>query len=273
MRKLFLVLMLVISFGFTLAEGHPFTLETNPPQASNAAVGITQVTVQYSEAIEIDFSVLKVFDSNGDQIDNKDTKYFEGEKSLIVTTPPLEDGVYTVTSKVLSRVDGHLVPFAFVFAVGEVKIDPSLIEGQNTSETLFYPEAGARFPGLVGQTIVLGGVISSLLMWYTQKQELFSDKLPQLQKLFRSKFLSIIGIGLIAIFISNILMLVMQTIRLETSALDAIQTSFGTTWLIRMVITISLLVPASAVPVMTGVLLLVVNRSTVGIDINTSLST
>ena len=37
--------MLVISIGFPLAEGHPFTIETNPPQASNAPTGITQVSV------------------------------------------------------------------------------------------------------------------------------------------------------------------------------------------------------------------------------------
>ena len=112
MKKLFLVLVLVISFGFPLAEGHPFTIGTDPPQASNVPTGTTQISVQYSEAVEIDFSVLKVFDSNGEQIDNRDTKYFEGEESLIVTTPPLEDGVYTVTSKVLSKIDGHLVDYA-----------------------------------------------------------------------------------------------------------------------------------------------------------------
>jgi copper transport protein len=234
--------MLVISFGFPLAEGHPFTTETNPSQASSALTGITQVSVTYSEAIEIDFSVLKVFDRNGEQIDYKDTSYFEGEQSLVVTTPQLEDGVYTVTSKVLSRIDGHLVDYAFVFAVGEVKIDPSLIEQQGTSENLFYPEAGARFPGIVGETIVLGGVISSLLIWRTLRRDLIEDKLSQLQKTFHNKFSSIIGIGLIAVFVSNILMLVMQTIRLETSAFEAIQTSFGTTWLIRMGITIGLLV-------------------------------
>ena len=200
--------MLVISFGLPLAEGHPFTSETNPPQASNAPVGVTQVSVTYSEAVEIDFSVLKVFDSNGDQIDNKDTKYFQGEESLVVTTPPLEDGVYTVTSKVLSKIDGHLVDYAFVFAVGEVKIDPSLIEQQGTSELIFFPEAGARFLGFVGETIVLGGVISSLLIWRTQRKDLFTDKLEQLQEKFQSKFSSITGLGIVAVFISNILIFV-----------------------------------------------------------------
>lgn len=240
MKKLFLILILVISIGFPLAEGHPFTIGTDPPQASSVPTGITQISIQFSEAVEIDFSAIKVLDSNGEQIDNKDTKYFEGEDSLVVTTPPLEDGVYTVTSKVLSKVDGHLVDYAFVFGVGEVTINPEdIVEG--TSETLFYPEAGARFPGLVGQTIVLGSVISSLLIWNRQRTELISEKLAELQEKFHNKFSTITGIGLIAVFASNILMLVMATIRLETSPLEVIQTSFGNTWLIRMGITIALL--------------------------------
>ena len=242
MKTFLLILLFVSSIGIPLAEGHPFTIETNPPQGSNAPVGITQISVQYSEAIEIEFSTLKVYNSNGDQIDNKDTAYYQEKNSLVVTTPPLQDGIYTVTSKVLSKIDGHLVDDAFVFGVGEVKIDPSLLKQQGTSETLFYPEAGARFPGLVGQTIVLGCVISSLLIWFTHKKDLYSDKITQLQEKFQSKFSSITGIGLIAVFVSNILMLIMQTIRLETSAVEVIQTSFGTTWLIRMGITIGLLI-------------------------------
>ena len=43
------------------------------------------------------------------------------------------------------------------------------------------------------------------------------------------------------IFISNILMIAVQTVRLETSPIEAIQTNFGSIWLIRMAITIVLL--------------------------------
>ena len=242
MKKLLLIFFIISFIGIPLAEGHPFTTETNPSQGSNAPVGITQITARYSEAVEIDFSSIKVYDSNGNQIDNKDTSYFEGTNSLAVTTPPLQDGVYTVTSKVLSKVDGHLVNDAFVFAVGDVKIDPSLLEQQKTSEPLYYPEAGARFPGLVGQTIVLGSIISSLLIWKYQRKDLIADKLSQLNEKFHNRFLSIIGIGLIAIFISNMLMLIVQTLRLETSPIDVIQTTFGTVWIMRMIITIGLLI-------------------------------
>jgi len=241
MKVVLLVFLLISVIGFPLVSAHPFTDETIPPQFSNAPVGTSEVVVIYSEAIEISFSALKVFDSNGEQIDNKDTRYYEGDYSLIVSTPPLDDGVYTVTSKVLSRVDGHLVDYAFVFAVGDVVIDPTLIESQSTTELIFFPEAGARFPGLVGQTIVLGAVIASMFVWGTQRKDLIKDELNKFEKFFHSKFMSIIGFGLIIVFASNILMLTVQTLRLETSAFEVLQTSFGMTWIIRMGFTVALL--------------------------------
>ncbi|MFB5597453.1 MAG: CopD family protein, partial [Nitrosopumilaceae archaeon] len=241
MKKFLIIFVLIATFGFPLVSAHPFTEDTNPTQFSNVLTGTTEVTVYYSEGVEIDFSALKVFDSNGDQVDNKDTRYFEGDYSLAVTTPPLTDGTYTVTSKVLSKVDGHLVDDAFVFAVGDVKIDPALLEKTGPSELIFFPEAGARFPGFVGETIVLGVVISSLLIWGTQRTDIIKDQMTKLQKIYHGKFVSLIGIGLILVFASNVLVLAMQTIRLETSAFDALQTSFGTTWIVRMIITIVLL--------------------------------
>ena len=49
---------------------------------------------------------MKIFDANGNQMNKRDTSYYEDELS-IVTTPPLEeDGIYTATTKVLSRLMG-----------------------------------------------------------------------------------------------------------------------------------------------------------------------
>ena len=229
--------MLVFFLGFPLASAHPFLLDSEPGQGQNAPAGTTQIITNYSEAVEIGFSELRVYDANGNQVDNKDTAYNGGETSLIVTTPPLEDGVYTITSKVLSKIDGHLVQAAIVFGVGDVKIDSSLLEKQENSETTFIPESIARFPGLVGQTIVLGGVIVSITIWSSQ-QTRFREVFADINEQFKVKFSKIIGIGVIATFASNFIMLGVQTWRLETSPLDVIGTTFGTTWLIRMIITI-----------------------------------
>ena len=229
--------MIIFFLGLPIANAHPFLLDSEPGQGQNAPAGTTQIITNYSEAVEIGFSELRVYDANGNQIDNKDTSYNNGETSLIVTTPPLEDGVYTITSKVLSKVDGHLVQAAIVFGVGDVKIDSSLLEQQETSETTFIPESIARFPGLVGQTIILGGVIVSITIWSSQ-QTRFRDVFEDIHFQFKSKFSKIIGLGVIATFASNFIMLGVQTWRLETSPLDVIGTTFGTTWLIRMIITI-----------------------------------
>ena len=240
MRGLLILLLVFSSISIPIVYAHPFTEETIPSLTSNAPTGTSEVIIFFSEPIDINFSEVKVLDSNGNQIDNKDTNYFEDELSLIVTTPPLEDGVYTVTTKVLSKVDGHLVPDAFLFGVGNV--DTKNIEALSSpSELVFLPEAGARFPGIVGQTIVLGVVIASLIIWGTQNKQSIKEELEKIEKIHHGKFMLITGIGLGLVFISNILMIIVQSIRLETSPFDAIQTDFGNIWVIRMAITVILL--------------------------------
>ena len=233
MQKILIALLIISSISIPFAAAHPFTEETIPSLTSNAPAGTTEVIVFFSEPVDINFSEIKVFDTNGNQIDNKDTSYYEGELSLIVTTSPLEDGVYTVSTKVLSKVDGHLVPDAFLFAAGDVVIDPSMLELERPSELVFLPEAGARFPGLVGQTIVLGAVIASLIIWGTQNKQLIREELDRIENFHHGKFMSITGVGLMLVFISDILMIAIQTIRLETSPIDAIQTEIRFQCLLR----------------------------------------
>ena len=227
--------------GFPLAYAHPFLLDSEPVQGQSVSIGTTQITMYYSEAVEIDFSELKIYDSDGNQVDNRDTRYNNAESSLVITTSPLEDGIYTVASKVLSKVDGHLVHAAIIFGVGNVQIDTSLIDSQQQSETTFIPESIARFPGLIGQTIVLGGVISLIAIWST-RQSRFKDQIALIENSFKARFSKVIGFGVIAVFASNFIMLGVQTWRLETSPFDIIQTTFGSTWLTRMIITIILIV-------------------------------
>jgi len=241
MKKLLVLLFILSSVSLPLVSAHPFTEETIPSLISNTPTGTTEVIVFFSEPVDINFSEIKVLDNNGNQIDNKDTNYYEGELSLIVTTPPLEDGVYTATTKVLSKVDGHLVPSAFLFAVGDVIVDPTILGIEKPSELVFLPEAGARFPGILGQTIILGAIIASLIIWGTQNKQSIKEELEKIENIHHGKFMSLTGIGLGLVFVSDILMITVQTIRLETSPLNAIQTDFGNIWLIRMAITIILL--------------------------------
>ena len=55
-------------------------MKTVPNLSSNAPTGVSEVIVYFSEPVELNFSTLKVLDNNGNQIDNKDTDYYEDEK-------------------------------------------------------------------------------------------------------------------------------------------------------------------------------------------------
>lgn len=241
MKKILLVLLLVFVSAVPLAHAHPLFISSEPARSTVVAAGVDRVIINFSEAVEIDFSYIRVLDGDGNQVDNRDTRYYGGsESSLVVTTPKLGDGIYTVTTQVLSKVDGHLVPYSFVFGVGDVSVDA--LGEPEISQTVYLPEAASRFPGLVGQTIVLGSAIAAVAMWRPlRKRQFVKDELKDLQKAFQSKFFAITGIGLFLVFASNILMLVVQTIRLEASVSDVLRTAFGEVWMARMAITIILL--------------------------------
>lgn len=240
MKKVLVVFLLFFVSVTPLAYAHPLIDSSNPSASTNVGAGLTQITIDFSESVDLDFSYIKIFDNNGNQVDNKDTKYIQpdDESILTVTTPPLQDGVYTVTVRVLSKIDGHLVPYAFVFGVGNVELPPP--PQVTIEQSIYFPEAGARFLGLVGQVIVLGAAISSLAIWRGVKKPWITHN-SDFQKFFHSKFSTITGIALFLVFASNILMLAVQTIRLQVSASDVLDTSFGMVWIIRMGITVILL--------------------------------
>ena len=179
--------MLLFAFTVPLAYAHPLIIDSNPKASTNVGAGITQITIHYSEPVDLRFSDIKVIDSSGKQIDNKDTNYLQGdEKALVVTTAPLQNGIYTVTTKVLSKIDGHLPEYAFVFGVGNVELPAQ--PKQTLQQEIYFPEAAARFPGLVGQVIVLGAAVAILLVWRGARNRKWFKENAEFQKFFHSKF-------------------------------------------------------------------------------------
>ena len=220
------------------ASAHPYIEETMPGRAQNAPVGTSEVVVFFSESVDIEFSEIKVIDDGGNRIDNKDLRYHQYDTALAVSTPPLQDGIYTVSTKVLSKVDGHLVPGIFLFGVGDVEIDSELHAQQ--TELLFLPEAGAEFPGMVGQTIIVGAAVSALAVWRGQDRRSAKDEMAILERAHHKRFMQITGAGLLLVLASDLLVIMMQMARLESGFAEAVQTQFGMIWLARMAITVAL---------------------------------
>ncbi len=96
---------------------HAFVIRSDPYPSQSLVAAPSKIDVYFDEAVDLRYSKVTVLDSHGKQIDNKDVHYINGDQTtLSVTLPPgLQDGVYTVTTKVLSQVDGHVTENAFVF--------------------------------------------------------------------------------------------------------------------------------------------------------------
>ncbi len=102
------------------ASAHANLVRTDPAEESVLDGPPTRVTIWYSEPIEATLGKIRVFDAEGEQVDNEDNALVQGESSVLsVTLPELENGTYSVSWGIISISDGHSVVGSFRFAVGE----------------------------------------------------------------------------------------------------------------------------------------------------------
>src|SRR5918911_3505885 len=138
---------------------HAFVINSNPSPSQSLPTPPSNVDVYFSEPVDLRYSKLSVLDSNGKQVDNKNIHNIgKDPTTLSVTLPPsLKNGVYTVTTKVLSQTDGHVTENAFVFGIGKEAIPINVANRPSSPYSqLYIPDAIARFPALVGQVVIVG---------------------------------------------------------------------------------------------------------------------
>src|SRR5215211_6879197 len=146
---------------------HAFIINSNPSSSQTLKSPPTKVEVYLSEPVDLRYSKLNVIGPDGKQIDNKNVQYANGDEAALSVTlsPDIKDGLYTVSTKMLSQIDGHVTDNAFAFGVGEAKI-PNSVSSESlqssSSSQLSILDAIARFPALVGQVMIVGAAFATL---------------------------------------------------------------------------------------------------------------
>ena len=223
--------------------GHAFLTSSNPVASQSLASPPGNIEAFFSEPVDIKYSQVKVLDPNGKEVDNKDIHHIDGDQSsLSVTLPPLEDGVYTVSTNVLSQVDGHVTKSAFVFAVGQAAIPSNLSSTNSESSIIYVPEAIARFPTLVGQVIIVGGAFSVLWLWRPfSKIQWLSDILLETRKNIDKRLVSLFLLGSIILVLSDFAIVVFQASAISATLFDVLTTRFGMVLVARIFLSLTLL--------------------------------
>ena len=117
------IVLLCIILTISLAGdsfAHPFYVDSTPKPFQNIPKSTGEVSVFFSEPIKLSYSEISVLGPNGKVVSENDAHNVNGQTSSIATTlqENLPPGIYTVNTKVLSAVDGHVVDNTFTFGIG-----------------------------------------------------------------------------------------------------------------------------------------------------------
>lgn len=214
------------------ASGHAALARSVPAGQAQLAVPPSSIDLWFTEPLEPAFSGFELYDSNGNrrtvsglQVDSADDKHLSGSPESL---PP---GIYTVTYRTLSTLDGHEWRGSFSFAVltegGGVPTgsaySPDIVPNASLTNIL------GRWLTFVGLAIALGGAMVLAIVWRVgQPRDGFS---PGSERLYRRLAAS----GLLLAAGGSLLQLQSQIDAVEASALSLLaETRFGTYWLGRI---------------------------------------
>lgn len=120
------------------ASAHATLDATTPERGARLNAAPEQVTLEFSEGVEANFGAVRVFDTNGREVQEGNAFHpsDRGREVAVRLKPGLGDGGYTVTYRVISA-DSHPISGGFVFVVGDAAA-PSTTVGE-----LLGDDAGA----------------------------------------------------------------------------------------------------------------------------------
>lgn len=167
-----LLVSLAIAAGIVLGVAGPAsahaTLEgSTPAQNSIVATAPSSVTLTFDEAVGVSADSIRVFDPNGDRVDDGHTASTSNPDTIEISLRSgLAKGTYTVAWHVISA-DSHPVEGAYVFSIGaagSTKVDASTITVKSsTAVGVFY--GALRWLGYLGYALLFGGFAFLALCW------------------------------------------------------------------------------------------------------------
>ena len=134
---------------------HALLQSADPPVNATLATPPTSVTIRFGEAPDPKLSTIKVLDASGNPVSNGSAQPVAGNAlELRIALNPLGDGVYTVSWRTVSAVDGHVAAGSYAFGVG-VTVGSTLSSGAGGAVT---GSGNPSFTAIIFRWILYGGL-------------------------------------------------------------------------------------------------------------------
>ena len=142
------------------ASAHALLRQSDPAAGAVLDRSPEAVTITFTEQPEPTLSFIRVLNSTGGAVPEGPTEAVPGQPlDLRVSLRPLSKGLYTVSWRTVSRVDGHVTGGAFAFGVG---ITPSATTQPQSTTPPPSPGAVASKWGLY---VGLSGLLGAAWVW------------------------------------------------------------------------------------------------------------
>ncbi len=154
----------LIQAGVVLAHASLVRADPSPNSVLDQSPG--KVVCWFSEPVEAEYSNIELLNSQGVEVDNRDSKIDPNDPtSLSVTLPPLPNDIYTVVWTTVSASDGHSVRNSFLFSVGQPLTNVTLASAPQEPPLQSVVEPILKWSSLLSILAAVGGLIFEFLIW------------------------------------------------------------------------------------------------------------
>ncbi|HYM49929.1 MAG TPA: copper resistance protein CopC [Candidatus Limnocylindrales bacterium] len=147
------------------AEAHALVRSSTPADGVQLDRAPARVSITFTESPDARLSIIHVLDSGGRQVERGPAQAVPGDPStLVVSLPALPNGVYTVSWRTVSAVDGHYAAGAFAFGIGA---SPGAVPSAAAAPSTPTPDplgVAGRWVYYVGLALLLGGTWMAALV-------------------------------------------------------------------------------------------------------------
>lgn len=232
----------------TAALAHATLEGSSPPRGATAQVQPEAVSFRFSEPVEGNFGAVRVYDAEGERVDEGDAFHPDGvgEGLGVHLQPDLADGSYTATYRVVSA-DGHVISGGYVFSIGKAGRAPSatvaeLVAERDAGAATEIGMGAARGAQYAAVAVALGALVFLLAVWWPARRMTGggSERWHRADRAFGWRLRFVLGVAAVAGAASAAAGVVFEAALAAgvpaTAALDAtilreeLGTRFGTVW-------------------------------------------
>lgn len=231
----FLLLLLVGWLGLFVPAGAAHANLAQAIPAPNTVLTATpiELSIWFTEPIEAQFSQLRLFNANGQQVDNQDI--LVNGNLMRVTLPTLPEGIYTVVWQNVSSVDGHPAEGSYLFSIGRPLPQQTAPPSQQPFVTS-WAEPVARAVVLWSGLVIVGGLAFNHLV--------MSGQVPGRKQLFALLWLAmalflLASVGQLWLQVGVVQRLSNAGLWGQTAGNIVTKTFWGQVWLVRLAIWLS----------------------------------